>query len=74
MHPVDPLVDMPMPHVPCLIIQCVLDGIQPLFRAVVNFGLVNSGQKALCGDIFERTCMGKDNIDFPVSDSVARND
>ena len=64
MHPVNPFVNMPVSHIPRLVIQYILYSIQPLFRAVVNFGLINSGQKALCRNILKRTCMRKDNIDF----------
>ena len=48
---VDSLVYMPVAEVPCLIVQHLFDGVQPVFSAVIHSGLVYSRQEALCWNI-----------------------
>ena len=45
MHPPDPLVDVPVPAIPSVTGQAVVDGIQPLLGGGIHAALVDAGQK-----------------------------
>ena len=60
------LVDMPVATVPPLIIELVFDRIEPLFRAFINLGLINSRHIYFYWFVLERAGMGEDNIHIPV--------
>lgn len=62
MHPIYPLVYMPMPEIPGFVVNHLLNAVQPVLRAVINGGLVDSGEDALSRYILERAGVRKHNI------------
>ena len=62
MQLVNSFVYMPMSQIPRLVVEHLFDGIQPVFCAVVNGRLVDTGQEALGRHILERAGVGKYNI------------
>ena len=45
---VNSFVYMPMPEIPGFVVQHLLNGVKPVLRAVINGGLVDSGEEAFC--------------------------
>ncbi len=55
MQLVNPLVYVPMPEIPRLVIKHLLNGIQPVLRAVVHGGLVDPREEALLKALYLAT-------------------
>ena len=65
MHPPDSLIDVPVPAIPGVTGQAVVDGIQPPLGGVIHAALVDAGQEGLHRLVLEGAGVAQHNRNLP---------